>query len=106
MEKRNKNGTIKKGQVLNPNGRPKGSTNKTTAEIRAFFKDFIDNNAEQFKKDFEALTPAERIDTIIKLTKVVLPKNIEAEIKTTQEPQVITFVTIDHEGNRIEEKSC
>lgn len=38
MEKRNKNGTIKKGQVLNPNGRPKGSKNKSTTEKGIFFK--------------------------------------------------------------------
>lgn len=97
-------GKIKKGQILNPSGRPKGSKNKATQGIRECFKMFVENNMGQFEKDFKELTPQERIKTLIELSKMILPKQLEAEVNEVPEPQTITFVTIDSEGNRVEEK--
>lgn len=97
-------GKIKKGQILNPSGRPKGSKNKATQGIRECFKMFVENNMGQFEKDFKELTPQERIKTLIELSKMILPKQLEAEVNEVPEPQTITFVMIDSEGNRVEEK--
>lgn len=97
-------GKIKKGQVLNPSGHPKGSKNKATQEIREYFKMFVENNMGQFEKDFKELTPQERIKTLIELSKMILPKQLEAEVNEVPEPQTITFVMIDSEGNSVEEK--
>ena len=45
----------KKGQTGNPNGRPKGSPNKTSAEIRNLFQTLIQNNIEHLQSDFEEI---------------------------------------------------
>lgn len=73
MEKRNKNGTIKKGQVLNPNGRPKGSKNKSTTEIREYFLKFISNHMEELDKAFKELEARDKFKVIIDLSKFVIP---------------------------------
>ena len=64
----------KKGQTGNPNGRPKGSPNKTSAEIRNLFQTLIQNNIEHLQSDFDSLEPKERINSIIKLSEFILPK--------------------------------
>ena len=73
MEKRNKNGTLKKGQILNPNGRPKGSKNKATAEIREYFLKFINNHIKDLDEAFKDLEAREKFRVIIDLSKFVLP---------------------------------
>ncbi|MBW6481169.1 MAG: hypothetical protein K0B37_17200, partial [Bacteroidales bacterium] len=45
----------------NTKGRPKGSPNKKTDEIRALVQDFIEVNIERLQKDFELLEPKDRL---------------------------------------------
>lgn len=73
------NGRVKKGQVLNPNGRPKGSKNKATTEIRERFKNFVENHIEDLDKHFNDLEPKDKFKFIIDISKFVLPtlKSIE-----------------------------
>lgn len=70
---RNTNGTFKKGSNPNPKGRPKGSTNQTTAEIREFFTNFISDNIHKLQEDFNELEPKERLRFIIEVSKYILP---------------------------------
>lgn len=76
---RNENGTIKKGEVLNPKGRPKGSLNNTTKEIREFLGLIIDENKTQLQTDLKSLEPKDRIKVILEMMRFVLPtlKSIE-----------------------------
>ena len=53
---------FKKGQSGNPNGRPKGTRNKTTLELRQKVASLIDGQMETIFKDFQSLAPKERID--------------------------------------------
>lgn len=80
---RNENGTIKTGTILNPNGRPKGSVNNTTKEIREFYIDFLNDNKEKIKTDFENLESKDRLKFIIEVSKFVIPtlKAVESEIE-------------------------
>lgn len=79
MEKRNKDGTIKKGVVLNPKGRPKGSLNRTTSELKEAIKTILDTELEKVQEHLEQLEPKERLEFIAKLLPYVVPKQSEVK---------------------------
>ena len=60
--------------VLNPNGRPQGSPNKSTTEIRNAFQMLVSQNIEQLQNDLSEMTPDKRVSYIIKLSEFILPK--------------------------------
>lgn len=77
-----------KGQTGNPNGRPKGSKNKATKEIKNFAVSFIEGRQEQFLKDFDSLTPLDRVKIYEKIMQYVIPKAVKLE---TDEQRTITI---------------
>lgn len=88
---------MKKGfkGTINLNGRPKGSVNKSTAEIRDYFKLLVEGNLTRLQSDLDSLKPTERIRFLIDLAKFVIPTlkavEMQGEIKTA-ERQPIVFV--------------
>ena len=62
-------GQFQKGE----GGRPKGSLNKITAELREWISLFIHENKEQIQQDFDSLEPKDRILIFEKLLKYSLP---------------------------------
>lgn len=70
-----------KRHTNNPNGRPPGSKNKTTEEIRQIVKNLEASNVKQLKKDLSELTPKERVEAVTKLLAFVLPKCTEINRK-------------------------
>lgn len=95
MENRRKNGTIKKGAILNPKGRPKGTPNKTTKEIREHFQKLIEANLEQLEDDLKQLEPKERLNIILDMARFVLPTLKATELTSNNsdgvKPIVISF---------------
>ena len=91
----------------NENGRPKGATNKDTAEIRNSFQYLIENNLEQLENDLKELKPFERIKVILELSKFVLPTLKATELSTTTEnafnPIIINITTPDDVKRMINE---
>jgi len=83
---RNKNGTISKGTVLNPKGRPKGTPNKTTAEMKDLIKTFVEQEIETADDLLEQLTPKERLDILCKLLPYVLPRQSEVKNEIVEQP--------------------
>ena len=63
----------KKGHTNNPNGRPIGTTNKTTSNFRQWIGAFLDGQRPQIVKDWEVLEPKDRILMFEKLMRFVLP---------------------------------
>jgi len=53
LNKYKNNMALKKGMVLNPNGRPKGSPNKSTTEIRNAFQMLVSQNIENYKMIYQ-----------------------------------------------------
>ncbi len=76
---------------INKNGRPKGSRNKATTEIREKFQDLIESNFEQLEKDLKTLRASERVKAILDLAKFVLPtlKSTEVDLTTSNNFQPI-----------------
>lgn len=91
MEKRNKNGTLKKGMVLNPKGRPKGALNKSTSEMKENIKAILESEFEKIDDHLAKLEPKERLDFIIKLLPYVVPK--QTEIIADDKPLVVQQIT-------------
>lgn len=75
-----------KGKTNNPNGRPKGTPNKVTGEVREWIKGIINKQRPQLEKDLKNLDPAERWRIIEKLMSYVVPKMqaVEAKIDFSQ----------------------
>jgi hypothetical protein len=64
----------KKGKTGNPDGRPKGSKNKTNIALRVVIQNFLENNFDLIKTDFETLQPHQRVKLYIDLLAYALPR--------------------------------
>jgi len=83
----------KEDKRINKAGRPPGSRNKATTEIRDKFQELIESNFEQLEKDLKSLRASERVKALIDLAKFVLPtlKATEVEVSTSNNFQPITI---------------
>ena len=70
---------------INRVGRPIGSKNNATTEIRAKYLELIENNFEQLEKDLKTLRASERVKAIIDLSKFVLPTLKATEMSLSNE---------------------
>jgi len=62
-----------KGQIANPNGRGKGTPNRTTQEMKDYIKVIIDKNLDRMEEDFSKLSPGTRLMLIEKYAKYYIP---------------------------------
>lgn len=87
---------MEKGHTNNPNGRPKGSPNKLTSDMRGWLTAIIDKNRKQMEKDLKALEPKERLQMLEKLMQYVIPKQqaVSADIDFSKlsDDQINTIV--------------
>lgn len=98
---------IKKGQILNPEGRKPGTVNRSTGAIRTAFQNLVENNLPKLQTDLDQLEPKDRLTMIIKLSEFILPKlqslNIENQLEIeykqleklllNAEPEAINLIT-------------
>ena len=78
---------MEKGKTNNPNGRPKGTPNKITQDMRQWLSTVIDKNRRQIERDLEALEPKERLQMLEKLMQYVIPKQqaVSADVNDGRE---------------------
>ena len=78
----------RKGQTGNPNGRPKGQPNKTTAELRQALSLIVSNNIGKMQTCLETIAktnPAKAFELYIRLADLIIPRAI-AEVDPTPQP--------------------
>lgn len=95
---RNADGTLKKGAVLNPKGRPRGSLNKVSSDVRELISQYIENELANAGALLEKLEPKERLDILCKLLPYVMTKKKEEE---SQNDKVVTITFVDPKPNEI-----
>jgi hypothetical protein len=71
---------LKKGTTNNPAGRPAGTPNKVTQELRERIKNFLEDNWPQIEQDFSALDPEKRFLLFEKLLQYAVPRLQSTEI--------------------------
>lgn len=79
---------IKKGEVRNPNGRPKGSTNKATTQLRQLVTDLVEREFENVDTLLLQLEPKERAKFLTDLMKYVLPSLSSINMEATVDQRV------------------
>jgi hypothetical protein len=85
-------------------GRPRGSTNETTKQVKQIMLDIINDNLDQIRLDIMQLEPRDRCAVIIQLAKLILPKVKPLETENEQSdnlpiPIEINFNQLGHETN-------
>lgn len=73
---------FEKGISGNPEGRPKGASNKTGTQLRELITDFLENNFEKVVNDFAELKPKDRVKLYCDLLQYGLPRLQAVQIET------------------------
>ncbi|WP_290706647.1 DUF5681 domain-containing protein [Flavihumibacter sp. CACIAM 22H1] len=64
----------KKGNTGNPNGRPKGSRNKVSGELRSMISEFLEGEFQTIKREFKRLSARDKAKLYTDLLNYALPK--------------------------------
>ena len=77
-----------KGRFAEGNtGRPKGSVNKSSNEIRETFQLLLENNLSKLQEDLNELEPKDRVKLLLNLSNYILPKlrsiDLQSDIEET-----------------------
>lgn len=90
-------GRFEKGVSGNPNGRPKGTKNKTTQEIRNFLQCVMDDNLPKLQEDLDRMNPFQRWQILDKLSKSFLPTLTQSEVDATVNGEMKIVVLFENE---------
>lgn len=83
---------FKPGESGNPNGRPKGSPNKATTEIKEAYTNLIHGNLHEIQEWINRVAqrnPEKAFDMLMKLSPFVLPKKQEMDLNIENPIQII-----------------
>lgn len=87
---------FEKGKSGNPSGRPKGTKNKVTTDVKQFIQDIIDDNAESLAASFAFLDPSEQWRIAERLFAYIVPKQsatkTEVDFNNLTEEQIDAIV--------------
>ncbi len=89
----------KPGTVNNPKGRPKGSKNRATTDLRLFIKDFLEHNVDTLEKDFKKLSPKDRLNLLEKLLKYAIPVKYDGAMDVSFASLLVEASVIESEEN-------
>ena len=85
---------LKKGMTNNVNGRPVGSKNKVTIDLRKRINDFLNDNWDNLQDDFNKLEAKDKLLFYEKLLQYGLPKMQHTQ-STGEFQNTLTGITFD-----------
>lgn len=71
--------------TINKEGRPKGTKNKATQQVKEAFTFLVQDNLPTLQEDLQALEPKERVKMILELSRFVVPRLKDVEHKIEAE---------------------
>jgi hypothetical protein len=85
-----------KGKTNNPNGRPKGTPNRTTKEAKEILEHILFGQLENVQAAFDALKkePGKYVDAYSKMFGYVMPKKTDITTGDEQISQIIQKIII------------
>jgi hypothetical protein len=89
---------FQKGIVTNPNGRKKGTQNRTTKEAKELLEQILLGQIDNIQSAFEKLytkDPAHYLDACAKLFTYVLPK--KSDITSDDKPLKVIKISFKHD---------
>ena len=80
-----------KGQTGNPNGRPKGTLNKTTKELKETVQAFLSQNMNDLQHNYDQLEARDKLIFFERLLRYAMPTQaaVKAEIELEKQEQVL-----------------
>jgi hypothetical protein len=93
---------LHKGRTNNPNGRPKGTPNKGTKEIREILNKIVSSELEGLSDRLDELNTKERLQVLIKMMPYVLPKVESDNLEPSEERPSIPLISwVNSEGENV-----
>lgn len=88
---------FKKGDIGNPNGRPKGASNKISAEHREYIRSFLldKKRKEKLQQALDNLEGKDYLKYYLALMQYIIPKPATAELKEI--PELEEFIAMTPE---------
>ena len=85
---------FKKGESGNPNGRPKGSENKTTTKFKELGAAMMNQDIDRLRHEMSVLEGKDYVDAYCKLIEYFAPKlsrqEVKADVTNKHEPVQMT----------------
>jgi hypothetical protein len=96
---------FKKGEIANPNGRPKGSPNKISAEHRDYLRGLLlaRKKKQKLELELDKLVGRDYLKYYIALMQYIIPKPATAELKEVPELEEFIAMTPEERQAVVEE---